>query len=129
VQGISDLITLAGDINIDFADVRTVMEGQGDAIMGIGVGSGDNRAQEASEKAINNPLLDDACIEGARNILVNVTCGEDFSLIEYQEVIDLITSKAAEDAHIIVGVVTDSSIKDEVRVTVIATGFGALHQN
>ncbi|HNP92668.1 MAG TPA: cell division protein FtsZ [Rectinema sp.] len=128
VQGISDLITLAGDINIDFADVRTVMEGQGDAIMGIGVGSGDNRAQEASEKAINNPLLDDACIEGARNILVNVTCGEDFSLIEYQEVIDLITSKAAEDAHIIVGVVTDSSIKDEVRVTVIATGFGALHQ-
>lgn len=128
VQGISDLITLAGDINIDFADVRTVMEGQGDAIMGIGVGNGDNRAQDAAEKAVNNPLLDDARIEGARNILVNVTCGEDFSLTEYQDVIDLITSKAAEDAHIIAGVVTDGALKDEVRVTVIATGFGAAHQ-
>jgi cell division protein FtsZ len=128
VQGISDLITLAGDINIDFADVRTVMEGQGDAIMGIGVGSGENRAQDAAEKAVNNPLLDDARIEGARNILVNVTCGEDFSLTEYQDVIDLITSKAAEDAHIIAGVVSDGSLKDEVRVTVIATGFGSAHQ-
>lgn len=128
VQGISDLITLAGDINIDFADVRTVMEGQGDAIMGIGVGSGENRAQDAAEKAVNNPLLDDARIEGARNILVNVTCGEDFSLTEYQDVIDLITSKAAEDAHIIAGVVTDTALKDEVRVTVIATGFGAARQ-
>ncbi len=126
VQGISDLITLAGDINIDFADVRTVMEGQGDAIMGIGVGSGENRAQDAAEKAINNPLLDDARIEGAKNILVNVTCGEDFSLTEYQDVIDLITSKAAEDAHIIAGVVTDGALKDEVRVTVIATGFGSV---
>ncbi|MEJ5185099.1 MAG: cell division protein FtsZ [Rectinemataceae bacterium] len=125
VQGISDLITLAGDINIDFADVRTVMEGQGDAIMGIGVASGENRAQEAAERAIANPLLDDARIEGARNILVNVTCGEDFSLLEYQEVIDLITSRAAEDAHIIAGIVTDTSLKEEVRVTVIATGFGA----
>jgi len=125
VQGISDLITLAGDINIDFADVRTVMEGQGDAIMGIGVGSGENRAQDAAEKAVNNPLLDDARIEGARNILVNVTCGEDFSLTEYQDVIDLITSKAAEDAHIIAGVVSDGALKDEVRVTVIATGFGS----
>ncbi len=128
VQGISDLITLAGDINIDFADVRTVMEGQGDAIMGIGLGNGENRAQDAAEKAINNPLLDDARIEGARNILVNVTCGEDFSLTEYQDVIDLITSKAAEDAHIIAGVVTDGALKDEVRVTVIATGFGAARQ-
>ncbi len=128
MQGISDLITLAGDINIDFADVRTVMEGQGDAIMGIGVGSGENRAQDAAEKAVNNPLLDDARIEGARNILVNVTCGEDFSLTEYQDVIDLITSKAAEDAHIIAGVVSDGSLKDEVRVTVIATGFGSAHQ-
>ncbi len=128
VQGISDLITLAGDINIDFADVRTVMEGQGDAIMGIGVGSGENRAQDAAEKAVNNPLLDDARIEGAKNILVNVSCGEDFSLTEYQDVIDLITSKAAEDAHIIAGVVSDGALKDEVRVTVIATGFGAARQ-
>lgn len=124
VQGISDLITLAGDINIDFADVRTVMQGQGDAIMGIGVGSGENRALDAAAKAVNNPLLDDARIEGARNVLVNVTGGEDFSLIEYQEIVDFITEKAADDAHIIAGFVTDPRNEDEVRVTVIATGFG-----
>jgi len=124
VQGISDLITLAGDINIDFADVRTVMQGQGDAIMGIGVGSGENRALDAAGKAVNNPLLEDARIEGARNVLVNVTGGEDFSLVEYQEIVDFITEKAAEDAHIIAGFVTDPRTEDEVRVTVIATGFG-----
>ena len=127
VQGISDLITLAGDINIDFADVRTVMQGQGDAIMGIGVGSGENRSVDAANKAVNNPLLEDARIEGARNVLVNVTGGEDFSLIEYQEIVDFITEKASEDAHIIAGFVTDPKIEDEVRVTVIATGFGARH--
>jgi cell division protein FtsZ len=126
VQGISDLITLAGDINIDFADVRTVMQGQGDAIMGIGVGSGDNRAIDAANKAVNNPLLEDARIEGARNVLVNVTGGEDFSLVEYQEIVDFITEKASEDAHIIAGFVTDPKINDEVRVTVIATGFGVV---
>lgn len=124
VQGISDLITLAGDINIDFADVRTIMEGQGDAIMGIGTASGETRAVDAATKAVNNPLLEDARIEGARNILVNVTGGEDFSLIEYQEIVDLVTEKAAEEAHIITGFVTDPKIGDEVRVTVIATGFG-----
>ncbi|MCE1195940.1 cell division protein FtsZ [bacterium] len=124
VQGISDLITLAGDINIDFADVRTVMQGQGDAIMGIGVGSGENRSVDAAEKAINNPLLEDSRIEGAKNVLVNVTGGEDFSLIEYQEIVDFITEKAADDAHIIAGFVTDPRLDDEVRVTVIATGFG-----
>ncbi len=124
VQGISDLITLAGDINIDFADVRTVMQGQGDAIMGIGVGTGENRSVDAAEKAVNNPLLEDSRIEGAKNVLVNVTGGEDFSLIEYQEIVDFITEKAAEDAHIIAGFVTDPKLDDEVRVTVIATGFG-----
>jgi len=124
VQGISDLITFAGDINIDFADVRTVMQGQGDAIMGIGVGSGENRAVDAAAKAVNNPLLEDARIEGARNVLVNVTGGEDFSLVEYQEIVDFITEKAADEAHIIAGFVTDPKIEDEVRVTVIATGFG-----
>jgi len=124
VQGISDLITLAGDINIDFADVRTVMEGQGDAIMGIGIGQGENRALDAASKAVNNPLLEDAQIEGAKNVLVNVTGGEDFSLIEYEQIVDLITQKASEDAHIITGFVTDAKIGDEVRVTVIATGFG-----
>jgi cell division protein FtsZ len=128
VQGISDLITLAGDINIDFADVRTVMQGQGDAIMGIGIGSGETRAVDAANKAVNNPLLEDAKIEGARNVLVNVTGGEDFSLIEYQEIVDYITEKADEDAHVIAGFVTDPKIEDEVRVTVIATGFGAHRQ-
>ena len=124
VQGISDLITLAGDINIDFADVRTVMQGQGDAIMGIGIGTGENRSVDAAEKAVNNPLLEDSRIEGAKNVLVNVTGGEDFSLVEYQEIVDFITEKAAEDAHIIAGFVTDPKLDDEVRVTVIATGFG-----
>lgn len=128
VQGISDLITLAGDINIDFADVRTVMQGQGDAIMGIGIGSGETRAVDAANKAVNNPLLEDAKIEGARNVLVNVTGGEDFSLVEYQEIVDYITEKADEDAHVIAGFVTDPKIGDEVRVTVIATGFGAHRQ-
>lgn len=127
VQGISDLITLAGDINIDFADVRTVMEGQGDAIMGIGIGTGENRAIDAATQAVNNPLLEDSRIEGARNVLVNVTGGEDFSLIEYQEIVDLITEKASEDAHIITGFVTDPHLDDEVRVTLIATGFGPEH--
>ncbi|HEY9055367.1 MAG TPA: cell division protein FtsZ [Rectinemataceae bacterium] len=124
VQGISDLIMLAGDINIDFADVRTVMQGQGDAIMGIGIGTGENRSLDAANKAVNNPLLDDARIEGAKNVLVNVTGGEDFSLLEYQQIVDFITEKAAEEAHIIAGFVTDPGLKDEVRVTVIATGFG-----
>lgn len=123
VQGISDLITVAGEINIDFADVQTVMQGMGDAIMGIGMASGDNRAIEAAGKAINNPLLEDARIEGARNILVNVTGGEDFSLTEYEEIVNLITESADPEALVISGVVTDPSIGDEVRVTVIATGF------
>ncbi|HET7838802.1 MAG TPA: cell division protein FtsZ [Rectinemataceae bacterium] len=123
VQGISDLITIPGDINIDFADVRTVMQGQGDAIMGIGFASGDNRAVEAATKAINNPLLEDARIEGAKNILVNVTGGEDLSLTEYEEIVNLITESSDPDALVIPGIVSDPSIGDEVRVTVIATGF------
>ncbi len=123
VQGISDLITVPGEINIDFADVRTVMQGMGDAIMGIGYASGDNRAVEAAAKAVNNPLLEDARIEGARNILVNVTGGEDLALTEYEEIVNLITESADPEALIIPGIVTDPSIGDEVRVTVIATGF------
>jgi cell division protein FtsZ len=123
VQAISDLITVPGEINIDFADVCTVMQGQGDAIMGIGVASGDNRAVEAATKAINNPLLEDARIEGARNILINVTGGEDFSLTEYQEIIDLITESADREFFQKPGLIVDPSVGDEVRVTVIATGF------
>jgi cell division protein FtsZ len=123
VQAISDLITVPGEINIDFADVCTVMQGQGDAIMGIGMATGDNRAVEAATKAINNPLLEDARIEGAKNILINVTGGEDFSLTEYQEIIDLITESADREFFQKPGLIIDPSIGDEVRVTVIATGF------
>ena len=122
VQGISDLITEAGEINIDFADVRTIMKGKGDALMGIGTGSGDNRAVDAATNAINNPLLEDAHIEGAKGILVSVTGGEDFSLSEYEEILNIITTNADEDAMIISGTATDPSLSDEVKVTVIATG-------
>ncbi|MFH2114362.1 MAG: cell division protein FtsZ [Spirochaetota bacterium] len=123
VQGISDLITVAGDINIDFADVNTVMHGQGDAIMGVGTASGDNRAVEAAEKAISNPLLEDARIEGARNILVNVTGGENFTLSEFEEIVSIITNSADPDALVISGIVNKPGEHDEVSVTVIATGF------
>ncbi|RKX77973.1 MAG: cell division protein FtsZ, partial [Spirochaetes bacterium] len=122
VQGISDLITKRGEINIDFADVRTVMEGQGDALMGIGEGRGDNRAVDAATMAIENPLLDDVNIEGARGLLVNVTGGPDFSLFEYNEVMDIISSRVDKQANVISGQDTDESMSDGVRVTVIATG-------
>ncbi len=123
VQAISDLITVTGEINIDFADVTTVMQGQGDAIMGIGAASGDNRAVEAAAKAINNPLLEDARIEGARNLLINVTGGEDFALTEYEEIINLITESADHEYFQKPGLIIDPNLGDEVRVTVIATGF------
>jgi cell division protein FtsZ len=123
VQAISDLITVPGEINIDFADVRSVMQGQGDAIMGIGTASGDNRAVEAATRAISNPLLDDAKIDGAKNLLVNVTGGEDFSLVEYQEIIGLITQSADREFFQKPGLIIDPSVGDAVRVTVIATGF------
>jgi cell division protein FtsZ len=125
VQGISDLITRPGEINIDFADVRTIMKGQGDALMGIGTGHGDNRAVDAATNAINNPLLEDARIEGAKGILVNVTGGDDFSLTEYEEIVNIITANADSDALIIPGTALDESVDDEVQVTVVATGFNA----
>jgi cell division protein FtsZ len=124
VQGISDLITEAGEINIDFADVRTIMKGKGDALMGIGTGAGENRAVDAATNAINNPLLEDARIEGAKGILVSVTGGEDFSLAEYEEILNIITTNADEDAMIISGTATDITLDDQVKVTVIATGAG-----
>ena len=123
VQGISDLITVPGVINIDFADVRTIMHEQGDALMGIGTGTGDNRAVDAATSAINNPLLEDAQIEGAQGILVNVTGDDDMSLTEYEEVLQIITASASDDAMIICGTTTDATLSDEIRVTVIATGF------
>ncbi|MFP4643069.1 MAG: cell division protein FtsZ [Spirochaetales bacterium] len=125
VQGISDLITMPGDINIDFADVRTIMKGRGDALMGIGNGEGENRAVDAATNAINNPLLEDAHIEGSKGLLVNVTGGPDFSLTEYEDVLNIITSNAAEDALVIAGTTIDEALDDEVKVTVIATGFVA----
>ena len=125
VQAISDLITVPGEMNIDFADVRTVMQGQGDAIMGIGSATGDNRAIEAAGKAISNPLLENKSIAGAKNILVNVTAGEDFSLTEYEEIANLINESADHDFSQKPGLIIDPSLGDEVRVTVIATGFSS----
>ena len=125
VQGISDLITEPGEINIDFADVRTIMKGKGDALMGIGIGAGENRATDAATNAINNPLLEDARVEGAKGILVNVTGGFDFCLSEYEEVLKIITANADDDALIIAGTSIVESMNDRIRVTVIATGFAA----
>jgi cell division protein FtsZ len=123
VQGISDLITIPGEINIDFADVETIVKGQGDALMGIGVGHGDNRAVDAATNAINNPLLEDAKVEGAKGLLVNVTGGGDFSLAEYEEIVNIITSNTDTDAEIIAGLNIDTTLEDEVKVIVVATGF------
>jgi cell division protein FtsZ len=123
VQGISDLITVPGEINIDFADVKTIMNMSGGALMGTGIGKGDNKALEAAQMAINNPLLEDATIDGARGILVNVSGGPDLSLFEYDEIVKLITNTAYNEAMIIAGMVIDHSMGNEVRVTVIATGF------
>ncbi|MBN1698358.1 MAG: cell division protein FtsZ [Spirochaetales bacterium] len=123
VQGISDLITSPGEINIDFADVCTIMKGKGDAFMGIGNGSGDNRAVDAATNAINNPLLEDAKIEGAKSILVNVTGGPDLALAEYEEIMRIITANADDDALIIAGTAFEESLETDVKVTVIAAGF------
>lgn len=128
VQGISDLITKVGMINIDFADVRTIMAGQGDALMGIGLGEGENRAVDAATNAINNPLLEDARIEGAGNILVSVTGGDDFSLSEYEEIMQIITANAHAEVLVIAGTTVDPTIEGQIRVTVIATGFGEANE-
>jgi cell division protein FtsZ len=110
-------------INIDFADVKTIMKGHGDALMGIGVGNGENRAVDAATNAINNPLLEDTRIDGAKGLLVNVSGGSDFSLSEYEEVLNIITANADEDALIIAGSAVDELMEHEVTVSVIATGF------
>ena len=123
VQGISDIITIPGQINLDFADVRAVMKGMGQAVMGTGIGEGENRAVEAAQRAVSNPLLEDSSIEGARGIIVNITGGADLSLAEAAEATALITKVADPDANVIYGIVTDESMGDAVKVTVIATGF------
>lgn len=124
VQGIADLITRPGMINVDFADVRTVMSEMGKAMMGTGVATGDNRAREAAEKAIGSPLLEDIDLQGARGILVNVTAGFDLSLGEFSEVGNVIEEFASDNATVVVGTVMDENLSDELRVTVVATGLG-----
>lgn len=123
VQGISDVITTEGEVNCDFADVRSCMEGKGDAILGIGEGSGENRANDAATKAIDNPLLKDSHIDGAKNILINITGGEDLTMMEIQEIISAITSAADPDVKLKYGTVIDPTLDDQIKVTVIATGF------
>ncbi len=123
VQGISELITEPGEINIDFADVRTVMKGHGDALMGIGIGEGTNRAIDAAREAINNPLLENASIEGASSVLVNLAGGDGLTLQEYQDGVELITENCAEDALIIAGQAYNPELGEKIKVTVVATGF------
>jgi cell division protein FtsZ len=123
VQGITDLITIPGLVNLDFADVRTIMRDAGSALMGIGSGSGENRAAEAARTAVSSPLLE-ASIEGATGILLNITGGPDMGLFEVNEAAEVVTSAADQQANVIFGAVIDQGLRDEVRVTVIATGFG-----
>jgi cell division protein FtsZ len=124
VQGITDLITVPGLVNLDFADVRTIMREAGSALMGIGAASGDNRAAEAARAAVSSPLLESS-IEGATGILLNITGGPDIGLFEVNEAAEVVTSAADVNANVIFGAVIDEAMGDEVRVTVIATGFGA----
>jgi cell division protein FtsZ len=126
VRGISELVTVHGLINLDFADVRSIMAEMGMAMMGAATASGENRAVEAAQRAISSPLLEDVSIKGARGLLINVTGGSDMALYEVNEAASLIQEEAHEDANIIFGAVIDESISDEIRVTVIATGFGDL---
>jgi cell division protein FtsZ len=123
VQGIADLIVRPGLINVDFADVRTVMSEMGLAMMGTGHAKGDDRAQAAAESAIQNPLLDDVNLAGANGILVNITAGADFTMSEFDEVGRTVENFASEDATIVIGTVLDPDMQDEVRVTVVATGL------
>src|SRR5262249_43329676 len=124
VRGISDLITVHGLINLDFADVRTIMSEMGMAMMGAALAEGENRAIEAAQRAISSPLLDDLSIQGARGVLINTTGGAALTLHEVNEAATLIQEEADDDANIIFGAVIDESMGDKIRITVIATGFG-----
>jgi cell division protein FtsZ len=124
-RGISDLISVTGDVNVDFADVRTVMANRGPALMGTGCGHGDNRAHEAAQEAISSPLLDDISIAGAKAVLINITGGMDLTIDEVTTVSTMIRDAAGDEAEIIFGTVQDPNVENEVRVTVIATGFAA----
>lgn len=123
VKGISDLIMVPGLINLDFADVRNVMSEMGLALMGTGIASGEDRAVEAAQKAVSSPLLEDNTIQGARGVLLNITGGPDMTLYEINEASSLVQAEAHDDANIIFGTVIDENIGDEIRITVIATGF------
>jgi cell division protein FtsZ len=124
VRGISDLITVHGLINLDFNDVRTIMSEMGMALMGTAVASGEDRAVEAAQKAISSPLLEDVSIQGARGVLINITGGPDLTIHEVNEAATLIQEEADDEANIIFGAVIDESLHDQIRITVIATGFG-----
>ncbi len=123
VKGISDIINYAGIINVDFADVKAIMKDTGDAIMGIGEGSGENRVTDAVDQAINNVLLEESSIEGASSLLINVSGGKDLSINDWNEVSQIITSQVDSNANIIIGLNEDENLQDRIRVTVIATGF------
>jgi cell division protein FtsZ len=123
VQGISDLITIPGEVNVDFADVRAIMSGMGMALMGTGIAKGENRALEAAQRAISSPLLEETSIEGAKGVLINISGGRDLTLHEVAEAARIIQSAVDPDANIISGMVIDESLDEEMKVTVIATGF------
>ncbi|MCB4791395.1 MAG: cell division protein FtsZ [Elusimicrobia bacterium] len=123
VQSISDVITTPGEINVDFADVKTIMKGSGEALMGMGEGSGENRAVEAASRAISSPLLDDVSIEGAKGVLVNITGNRKTSMVEVREAMTLIKEAVAPEAHVFYGQVIDPNLDDRIKITVIATGF------
>jgi cell division protein FtsZ len=125
-QGISDLISVTGEINVDFADVRTVMASRGSALMGSGFGEGENRAQEAAQEAISSPLLDEVSIAGARGVLINITGGMDLAIDEVTEISSIIQESAGDEAEIIFGAVHDPDLEGKIRVTVIATGFDSV---
>ena len=128
VQGISDLIAVPGLINLDFADVKTIMSNKGSAFMGIGMSTGENRAAEAAKKAISSPLLETS-IDGAKGVLMNITGGSNLSLFEVQEAADIVASASDEDVNMIFGSVINDDLKDEIIVTVIATGFNEAQLN
>jgi cell division protein FtsZ len=125
IQGISDLILVPGLINLDFADVKTIMSGMGLAMMGTGVAEGQDRAMEAARRAISSPLLEGASVNGSRGVIINVTGGPDLSLVEVSEAASIVQEAADEEANIIFGAVVDPTLKGKVKITVIATGFGA----
>jgi cell division protein FtsZ len=123
VQGISDLITVPGEVNVDFADVKSIMTGMGMALMGTGIAKGETRALEAAQRAVSSPLLEDTSIEGAKGVLINISGGSDLTLHEVAEAAQVVAEAVDQDANIISGMVIDESMGDEMKVTVIATGF------